>query len=62
MFSDLAGCSFVTPVSDSTPCATVLSSLLHTLQKIPSVAESHSRQIIPLFLKFLGYDNNDLAR
>ncbi|KAJ6777070.1 hypothetical protein OIU74_001111 [Salix koriyanagi] len=59
--SDLAECSFVTPVSDSTPCATVLSSLLHTLQKIPSVAESHSRQIIPLFLKFLGYDNNDLA-
>ncbi|KAG5254304.1 U3 small nucleolar RNA-associated protein [Salix suchowensis] len=34
--SDLAECSFVTPVSDSTPCATVLSSLLHTLQKIPS--------------------------
>ncbi|XP_011045607.1 PREDICTED: U3 small nucleolar RNA-associated protein 20-like [Populus euphratica] len=59
--SDLAECSFVAPVSDSTPCATVLSSLLQTLQKIPSVAESRSRQIIPLFLKFLGYNNNDLA-
>ncbi|XP_050219970.1 uncharacterized protein LOC126670312 [Mercurialis annua] len=52
--------SFDVPGSDSTPHATVLSSLLQTLQKIPSIAESHSRQIVPLFLKFLGYDSNNL--
>ncbi|KAF2288992.1 hypothetical protein GH714_023309 [Hevea brasiliensis] len=52
--------SFAAPTSDSTPYATVLSSLLQSLQKIPSVAESRSRQIVPLFLKFLGYNNEDL--
>ncbi|XP_037492635.1 small subunit processome component 20 homolog [Jatropha curcas] len=52
--------SFAVPASDSTPQATILSSLLQSLQKIPSVAESRSRQIVPLFLKFLGYNNNDL--
>ncbi|WCJ33154.1 ARM repeat superfamily protein [Euphorbia peplus] len=52
--------SSVVPTSDCTPCATVLSTLLQSLQKIPSVAESRSRQIIPLFLTFLGYNNDDL--
>ncbi|EEF44174.1 conserved hypothetical protein [Ricinus communis] len=52
--------SFAVPESDSTPHATVLSSLLQTLQKIPSIAEAHSRQIVPLFLKYLGYENDDL--
>ncbi|XP_065862754.1 uncharacterized protein [Euphorbia lathyris] len=51
--------SFIVPTSDTTPCAAVLSSLLQCLQKIPSVAESRSRQIIPLFLTFLGYNNDD---
>lgn len=61
---DLVKCftSFAAPTSDSTPYATVLSSLLQSLQKIPSVAESRSRQIVPLFLKFLGYNNEHLLR
>ncbi|CAA2935324.1 small subunit processome component 20 homolog [Olea europaea subsp. europaea] len=61
--SDLAGQfnSFVFPSFDSTPCATVLSLLIQSLQKIPSIAESRNRQIIPLFLKFLGYNVDDLS-
>ncbi|XP_058734295.1 uncharacterized protein LOC131606025 [Vicia villosa] len=35
--------------------------LLQALQKIPTVVESGSRQFIPLFLKFLGYNTLDLA-
>lgn len=53
---------FVYPASDSTPHATVLSLLLQSLQKISSVVESRSRQILSLLLEFLGYDSNDLAR
>lgn len=53
---------FVSPASESTPHAMVLSMLLQTLQKVPSVAESRSRLIIPLFLDFLGYNNNNLVR
>jgi len=37
----------------------ILSLLLQALQKIPAVAESHSRQIVPLFLKFLGYKDEN---
>ncbi|PIN21963.1 DRIM (Down-regulated in metastasis)-like protein [Handroanthus impetiginosus] len=48
--------SDISPLFDTTPCATVLSLLLQSLQKVPSIAESHSRQIIPMFLKFLGYN------
>ncbi|XP_020586518.1 small subunit processome component 20 homolog [Phalaenopsis equestris] len=44
---------------DSTPCITVMNLLLKALQKIPQMAESHSRQLIPLFLKFLGYTDVD---
>ncbi|XP_010257842.1 PREDICTED: small subunit processome component 20 homolog [Nelumbo nucifera] len=51
--------SFVSPDSDSTPCATVVSLLLQLLQKIPTISESRSRHLIPLFLKFLGYTSND---
>ncbi|KAL3506473.1 hypothetical protein ACH5RR_031855 [Cinchona calisaya] len=43
------------------PCATVLSLLIRSLQKVPSLAESRSRQLIPLFLKFLGYRVDDLS-
>ncbi|XP_028759690.1 small subunit processome component 20 homolog isoform X2 [Neltuma alba] len=46
--------------SDSTPSVTILSLLLQCLQKIPTVTESQSRQFIPLFLKFLGYNTDDL--
>ncbi|KAJ4967931.1 hypothetical protein NE237_014632 [Protea cynaroides] len=59
---DLVDCfnSFVMPDSDSTPCPTVLSLLLKSLQKVPTIAESRSRQLIPLFFKFLGYNNDHL--
>ncbi|XP_021745735.1 small subunit processome component 20 homolog [Chenopodium quinoa] len=33
--------------------------LLQALQRIPTVTESHSRQIVPLFLKFLGYSDEN---
>ncbi|XP_004305310.1 PREDICTED: small subunit processome component 20 homolog [Fragaria vesca subsp. vesca] len=46
---------FVTPTSDSTPTATVLSSLLQSLQKTP-ILESKCHQILPLFLRYLGYN------
>ncbi|KAI5337169.1 hypothetical protein L3X38_016438 [Prunus dulcis] len=49
----------ITSKSDSTPSAAVLSSLLQSLQRIPTIIESKSRQIIPLFLKFLGYNCKD---
>ncbi|KAB1216916.1 hypothetical protein CJ030_MR4G016071 [Morella rubra] len=60
---DLVQCfrAFVTPESDSTPHATVLSLLLQALQKIPNVVESQSRQFIPLLLNFLGYNLDDLG-
>ncbi|KAG8377667.1 hypothetical protein BUALT_Bualt08G0056700 [Buddleja alternifolia] len=48
--------SDIFPVFDATPHATILSLLIQTLQKVPSLAESHSQQIVPLFLKFLGYN------
>ncbi|XP_045811204.1 small subunit processome component 20 homolog isoform X1 [Trifolium pratense] len=59
----LHGCFklFVHHESDSTPSSTILTLLLQALQKIPTVIESRSRQFIPLFLKFLGYNNLDLA-
>lgn len=52
--------SYVCPVSDGASCATIFSLLIQCLQRIPSIAESRSRQIIPLFLKFLGYNVEDL--
>ncbi|KAL6992171.1 hypothetical protein U1Q18_010278 [Sarracenia purpurea var. burkii] len=50
---------FVSPASDNTPSATVLSLLIESLQKVPTSIESRSRQIVPLFLKFMGYDINN---
>ncbi|XP_043723794.1 small subunit processome component 20 homolog [Telopea speciosissima] len=59
---DMVDCfnSFVMPDSDSTPCMSVLSLLLKSLQKVSTIAESRSRQLIPLFFKFLGYSNDYL--
>ncbi|XP_057754877.1 uncharacterized protein LOC130974144 isoform X1 [Arachis stenosperma] len=51
---------FVNLAYDSTPTVAILSLLLKALQKIPSVVEPRSRQFIPLFLKFLGYETHDL--
>ncbi|KAG1347740.1 hypothetical protein COCNU_06G015690 [Cocos nucifera] len=58
----LGGCfnMFLYPDSDSTPCMTIMTLLLQSLQKIPDIAESRSRQLIPLFLKFMGYDDENI--
>ncbi|XP_058180952.1 uncharacterized protein LOC131299427 isoform X1 [Rhododendron vialii] len=52
---------FVSPASDNTPCTTVLTLLIQSLQKVPTVAESRSQQIVPLFLKFIGYNVSDVV-
>uniref|UniRef100_A0A2P2MF27 Uncharacterized protein n=1 Tax=Rhizophora mucronata TaxID=61149 RepID=A0A2P2MF27_RHIMU len=52
---------FVASASDSTPYATVLSSMLQSLQKVPFIAESHSRHIVPLFFKFMGCSSDLLS-
>ncbi|XP_050365350.1 uncharacterized protein LOC126783867 isoform X2 [Argentina anserina] len=51
---------FATPTSDGTPPATVLSSLLQSLQKFP-IIESKCHQIAPLFMRFLGYNCENFA-
>ncbi|XP_047962589.1 small subunit processome component 20 homolog isoform X2 [Salvia hispanica] len=59
----LVGCfnSDIICVFDSTPCVTILSLLIQSLQKVPSIAESHSRQIVPLFLEYLGYSVEEVT-
>ncbi|KAJ4812893.1 Small subunit processome component 20-like protein [Rhynchospora pubera] len=52
---------FLYPESDPTPSATVIVSLLKTLQKIPDIVESRSRQLVPLFFNFLGYTNDSIS-
>ncbi|KAI8539167.1 hypothetical protein RHMOL_Rhmol09G0160300 [Rhododendron molle] len=52
---------FLSPASDNNPCVTVLSLLIRSLQKVPGVIESHSQQLVPLFLKFMGYNLDDLV-
>lgn len=44
---------------ESTPCSSVLSLMLKTLQKMPFVVESRSQHLIQLFLKFLGESDED---
>ncbi|XP_071696721.1 uncharacterized protein [Rutidosis leptorrhynchoides] len=60
---DLQSCfsAYVATSHDNIPSRNVLSLLIKSLQKV-SFAESRSRHIIPLFLKFLGYDVADLSR
>ncbi|KAL5542673.1 hypothetical protein UlMin_010383 [Ulmus minor] len=53
--------SFVTPTSDSTPSTTVLTLLLQVLQRIPTIVDARSRQIVPLFLRFLGYNCDEFV-
>lgn len=53
---------FVSPASESTPCTTVLTLLIQCLQKVPTVVEPRSQQIVPLFLKFIGYNVYDVVR
>ncbi|ESQ54097.1 hypothetical protein EUTSA_v10024182mg [Eutrema salsugineum] len=65
--TDLIGrfSSFLFPAADSTPTAAevstagVVSRLLQTLQKVPTVAQSHASEILPLLLKFLGYNSEN---
>lgn len=54
--------SFLFPPSDGTPAATVVSLLLETLQKVPIVAQSQASDILPLFLRFLGYKSENPVR
>ncbi|CAL9093376.1 unnamed protein product [Musa textilis] len=58
---DLIDCFklFLVPEFDCTPSMMVTTLLLQSLQKIPEIAESRSRQLIPLFFKFLGYSGDD---
>ncbi|OWM88808.1 hypothetical protein CDL15_Pgr020762 [Punica granatum] len=53
--------SFVNPALGSTPQDSLLSLLIQSLQKIPTICEARSRQLIPLFLKFLGYNSDELS-
>uniref|UniRef100_A0A803Q1W1 ARM repeat superfamily protein n=1 Tax=Cannabis sativa TaxID=3483 RepID=A0A803Q1W1_CANSA len=50
---------FVAPPSDGTPLATVITLLLQSLQRIPTLVDSRSRDVVPLLLKFLGYDSSE---
>ncbi|XP_056865645.1 U3 small nucleolar RNA-associated protein 20-like [Raphanus sativus] len=50
---------FLSPPSNSTLTATVVTQLLQTLQKVPNVAQSHASEILPLLLKFLGYNTEN---
>ncbi|KAJ1284067.1 hypothetical protein BS78_03G175200 [Paspalum vaginatum] len=45
---------------DCTPAETIVTLLLQSLQRIPDVAESRSRHLVPLFLNFMGYDDGSV--
>lgn len=47
---------------DYTPLETIATLLLQALQKIPDVAESCSRHVVPLFLNFMGYTDGSITR
>lgn len=47
---------------DCTPVETMATLLLQSLQRIPDVAESRSRHLMPLFLNFMGYDDGIIFR
>nr|GEV01026.1 hypothetical protein [Tanacetum cinerariifolium] len=61
---DLLSCfyAFVGPSYDDISSHTVLSLLIKSLQKVvATLKESQSRQLIPLFLMFLGYDVSKIS-
>lgn len=41
-----------------THTGTLLNLQLKTLQKVPKIAESRSRQLVPMFLAFVGHDQS----
>lgn len=45
--------------TESTDTATLLTLLLRTIQKLPKFAEAKSRQLLPLFLAFVGQTDED---
>ncbi|KAL2923314.1 Small subunit processome component 20-like protein [Bienertia sinuspersici] len=47
--------SFYGTESCDSSSSSILLLLLQALERIPTVTESHSRQIVPLFLRYLGY-------
>ncbi|KAF3583557.1 hypothetical protein F2Q69_00027497 [Brassica cretica] len=51
--------AFINPPINGTPTADVVSLLLKTLQKVPNVAQSHASDILPLLLKFMGYNSEN---
>ncbi|VFR01143.1 unnamed protein product [Cuscuta campestris] len=53
--------SYCSSMSESTSSPKVFSLLIQSLQRVSSVAESRSRQVVPLFLKFLGYNVEELV-
>ncbi|ESQ34339.1 hypothetical protein EUTSA_v10009353mg [Eutrema salsugineum] len=54
--------SFLFQSCDSTPTGKVVSLLLKTLQKVPTVALSRASDLLPLLLKFLGYNSENPMR
>lgn len=52
---------YTCPASDATPLKSVLCLLLQTLQGIQKAVDSQSL-IVPVFLKFLGYDGEKPTR
>ncbi|KAK1375649.1 DRIM domain-containing protein [Heracleum sosnowskyi] len=53
--------SFVSTQSDGTPYGTIMPLLIQSLQKVIDISESRTRHIIPLFLRFLGYNCDNLV-
>ncbi|XP_020868571.1 small subunit processome component 20 homolog [Arabidopsis lyrata subsp. lyrata] len=53
---------FLYPPSDSTSTAEVISMLLQTLQKVPTVAQLRVSEILPLLLEFFGYNSENSER
>ena len=45
--------------TDSTDTATLLTLVLRTIQRLPKFAEAKSRQLLPLFLAFVGQTDED---
>ncbi|KAJ3672155.1 hypothetical protein LUZ60_006876 [Juncus effusus] len=60
--TDLVQCfnQYINTESDPTPISTVVIQLLKCLQKASDISESKSRQIVPLFFNFLGYNNANI--
>lgn len=53
--------TYIVTVFEYTPLETIATLLLQSLQKIPDVAESSSRHLVPLFLNFMGYNDSSIT-